>query len=114
MSIPVTGGSAKRVMDGVVDGPGSLKWAGFIRNPAVSPSGRYIAIATDLPDPTRSDVVIKFWDTRRDRLVDPGLARSCRSVTRTPSGGRAPPTSSPTSAATATARRARPGCTCTT
>jgi dipeptidyl aminopeptidase/acylaminoacyl peptidase len=75
MYIPVTGGAAKRVMDGVVDGPGSLKWAGFIRNPAVSPSGRYIAIATDLPDPTRSDVVIKIWDTRRDRLIDPGLSQ---------------------------------------
>jgi dipeptidyl aminopeptidase/acylaminoacyl peptidase len=75
MYIPVKGGSAKRVMDGVVDGPGSLKWAGFIRNPAVSPSGRYIAVATDLPDPTRSDVVIKIWDTRRDRLIDPGLSQ---------------------------------------
>jgi dipeptidyl aminopeptidase/acylaminoacyl peptidase len=75
MYIPVGGGAAKRVMDGVVDGPGNLKWAGFIRNPAVSPSGRYIAIATDLPDPTRSDVVIKIWDTRRDRLVDPGLSQ---------------------------------------
>ncbi|HEU0244754.1 MAG TPA: hypothetical protein VFQ75_12685, partial [Candidatus Limnocylindrales bacterium] len=75
MYIPVTGGSAKRVMDGVVDGPGNLKWSGFIRNPAVSPSGRYIAIATDLPDPTRSDVVMKIWDTRRDRLIDPGLSQ---------------------------------------
>jgi Tol biopolymer transport system component len=75
MYIPVSGGSAKRVLDGVVNGPGSLKWAGFIRNPAVSPSGRYIAIATDLPDPTQSDVVIKIWDTRRDRLIDPGLSQ---------------------------------------
>ena len=75
MYIPVNGGAAKRVMDGVVDGPGNLKWAGFIRNPAVSPSGRYIAVATDLPDPTQSDVVIKIWDTRRDRLIDPGLSQ---------------------------------------
>jgi dipeptidyl aminopeptidase/acylaminoacyl peptidase len=75
MSIPVTGGKATKVMDGIVDGPGNLRWSGFIRNPAVSPSGRYVAIATDLPDPTRSDVVIKIWDTKRDRLIDPGLSQ---------------------------------------
>jgi Tol biopolymer transport system component len=74
MSIPVTGGKATRLLDGIVDPPGTLKWSGFIRNPAVSPSGRYIAISTDLPDPTRSDVVIKIWDTRRNRLIDPGLS----------------------------------------
>ena len=75
MTIPVTGGRARRVIDGVVDGAGTLRWAGFIRNPAVSHTGRYVAIATDLPDPTRSDVVIKIWDTRRDRLIDPGLSQ---------------------------------------
>lgn len=75
MEIPITGGKATRVMDGLVDPAGSLRWAGFIRNPAVSSSGRYIAIATDLPDPTRSDVVIKIWDTRRNRLIDPGLSQ---------------------------------------
>jgi dipeptidyl aminopeptidase/acylaminoacyl peptidase len=75
MSIPITGGKATRVMDGLVDPAGRLRWAGFIRNPAVSSNGRYIAIATDLPDPTRSDVVIKIWDTRRDRLIDPELSQ---------------------------------------
>lgn len=75
MRIPVTGGKATRLYDGIVDGPGNLKWAGFLRNPAVSSDGRYIAVATDLPDPTRSDVLIKIYDTKRDRLVNPGLSQ---------------------------------------
>ena len=75
MSVSSTGGSVTRVIDGLVDPPGTLKWMGFIRTPAVSPDGRTIAIATDLPDPTRSDVVIKLWDTRKDKLTDPKLAQ---------------------------------------
>ena len=75
MSISVTGGSATRVINGIVDPAGSLRWNGFIRTPAVSPDGRTIAIATDLPDPTRSDVVIKLFDTRRERLTDPGFSQ---------------------------------------
>jgi dipeptidyl aminopeptidase/acylaminoacyl peptidase len=74
MSIPVDGGKATRVLDGLIDPPGSFRWNAFIRNPDVSPSGRYIAIASELPDPTRSDVTLKIWDTRRKRLIDPGLS----------------------------------------
>jgi len=74
MSIPAEGGKATRVLDGLVDPPGGLRWNAFIRNPDVSPSGRYVAIATELPDPSRSDVTVKIWDTRRERLIDPGLS----------------------------------------
>jgi TolB protein len=41
----------------------------------VSPDGRTIAVATDLPDPTRSDVVIKLYDTSTHRLTDPGVGQ---------------------------------------
>lgn len=75
MSIPVTGGNAKRVLDGIVNGPGSYRWSGFIREPAVSPNGRYIAIATDLPDPTVSDVVIKLYDLKTGKIKDLGLSQ---------------------------------------
>jgi Tol biopolymer transport system component len=75
MSIPVEGGKATKVLDGLVDPPGSLRWMGFIRTPAVSPSGRYIAITTDMPDPTRSDVTLKIFDTRRERISDPGISQ---------------------------------------
>jgi TolB protein len=74
MSIPTEGGKATRVLDGLVDGPNNWRWNAFLRNPDVSPSGRYIAVVSELPDPTRSDVTLKLWDTRRDRLIDPGLS----------------------------------------
>ena len=75
MRVPVAGGKAVRVLDGVIDPAGSLRWQGFIRTPAVSPNGRYIALTTDMPDPTRSDVTLKIYDTRRDRLTDPKLGQ---------------------------------------
>jgi Tol biopolymer transport system component len=75
MSVPVTGGKATRVLDGLVDPPGSLKWQGFIRTPAVSPNGRWIALTTDMPDPTRSDVTLKLFDTRRKKLTDPKISQ---------------------------------------
>ncbi len=74
MKISVDGGKATKVLDGLVDPPGSFRWNAFLRNPDVSPSGRYIAIASELPDPTKSDVTLKIWDTRRKRLIDPKLS----------------------------------------
>lgn len=73
MRVAVTGADVVRVHDGLVDPSGPLRWAGFIRNPVVSPDGTRIAMATDLPDPTRSDVTIKLLSLRNDRITDPGL-----------------------------------------
>ena len=75
MQIPVDGGKATKILDGLVDPPGSFRWNAFLRNPDVSPSGRYIAMASELPDPTTSDVTLKIYDTRRERLIDPGLSQ---------------------------------------
>lgn len=74
MRIPTAGGKATRILDGLVDGPGNWQWNAFLRSPDVSPDGRYVAVVSELPDPTRSDVTLKIWDTRRDRLIDPGLS----------------------------------------
>ena len=70
MSIPTAGGSATRLYDGLVDPAGSLKWMGFIQNPVLSPDGRTIAMTTDLPDPTRSDVTLKLLNPKNDRIKD--------------------------------------------
>ena len=59
--------------DGLVDPAGSLKWMGFIQSPVVSPSGTTIAMTSDLPDPTRSDVTLKLLNLRNGRITDPGL-----------------------------------------
>ncbi len=73
MEVPAGGGSPTAVLDGIVKGSGNLKWNGFIREPAISPDGRYVAIATDLPDPTHSDVVIKLYDLKTNKIKDLGL-----------------------------------------
>jgi Tol biopolymer transport system component len=73
MRIPTAGGEAVRVFDGLVDPPGRLKWMGFIQNPVVSPNGSTIAMASDLPDPTRSDVTLKLVNLKNDKVTTPDL-----------------------------------------
>jgi Tol biopolymer transport system component len=73
MRIPTADGEAVRVFDGLVDPPGRLKWMGFIRNPVVSPNGATIAMASDLPDPTRSDVTLKLLNIKNDKVTNLGL-----------------------------------------
>lgn len=74
MSIPVAGGDATQVFDGLVDPTGKLKWTGWIREPVVSPDGTTIAMVTDMPDPTRSDVVLKLLTLSTKKITDPGLS----------------------------------------
>lgn len=75
MRIPTAGGDAVQVYDGLIDPAGKLKWVGWIREPVVSPDGRTIAMATDLPDPTRSDVVLKLLTLSTGKITDPGLSQ---------------------------------------
>ncbi len=51
-------------------------WSYFIREPAVSPDGTQVAIVTDGPDPTRSDVVVKLLDLESLELANPGLGQT--------------------------------------
>ena len=75
MQIPVEGGKATRILDGLVDPPGSFRWNGFLRNPVVSPERPLRSRSrASCPDPTQSDVTLKIYDTRRERLIDPGLS----------------------------------------
>ena len=75
MSIPATGGEATQILDGIVDPPGRKKWMGFIREPVLSPDGRTIAMASDLPDPSRSDVVMKTYNLKTGKIKDLGLSQ---------------------------------------
>lgn len=68
MRVNVADGKTERLLDGIIDPPGPFKWNGFIREPVVSPDGRYVAMATDLPDPTRSDVTLKLFDLKNDKI----------------------------------------------
>lgn len=55
-------------------GPGgAYTWFWFIRDPAVSPDGTRVAVVSDGPDPTQSDVVLQFVDLRTKQLVSAKL-----------------------------------------
>lgn len=75
MSVPIAGGDAKRLLDGVVDPAGRMRWQGFIREPVLSPDGRTIAMASDLPDPDTGNVVIKTYDLKRQKITDLHLSQ---------------------------------------
>jgi dipeptidyl aminopeptidase/acylaminoacyl peptidase len=73
MKVATTGGDAVTVLDGLIDPAGSRRWMGFIREPAISPDGKTVAFATDLPDPTKTDVLIKFLNLANGKITDPGF-----------------------------------------
>lgn len=75
MRIATKGGAATKILDGLVDPSGSSKWMGFIQNPVVSPDGTTIAMTTDLPDPTRSDVTLKLLTIKGRKITDPNLSQ---------------------------------------
>jgi hypothetical protein len=46
---------------------GPYTWFFWIRQPRVAPDGRTVAIASDGPDPTKSDVVLQIYDAKTDK-----------------------------------------------
>jgi TolB protein len=53
---------------------GSYTWASFIRQPAPAPDGNRVAIITDGPDPSNSDLLLKILNMATGGLSNPGLA----------------------------------------
>ncbi len=74
MRIDLAGGDPTTIFDGLVTSGSRYVWMGWIREPVVSPDGRTIAMATDLPDPTKSDVTLKLLNLGSKKLTDPGLS----------------------------------------
>ena len=113
MRVPTAGGKATRVLDGLVDPPGKLKWMGFIQGPVVSPDGTTIAMTSDLPDPSRSDVTLKLLQPQVEEDQQPGPGPE--GAAGPPGSGLATRRQAPGLRArtTATAPRARPGSTST-
>ena len=60
------------VLSGVVK-RGPRTWHAWIRQPTLSPDGRTLAIVSDRPDPTRSDVVLQFYDLTSKRAKVPAV-----------------------------------------
>jgi Tol biopolymer transport system component len=53
---------------------GRYTWFYWLREPVLSPDGRTIALISDAPDPTQSDVVIQFLDLQTKKLTKPKLS----------------------------------------
>ena len=49
-------------------------WQSWIREPVLSPDGKTLAMVSDRPDPSRSDVVLQFYDTTTKKATVPKLA----------------------------------------
>ncbi len=52
---------------------GSFRWAYFIRDPAVAPNGASVAVVSDGPDPTKSNVVVGLVSVSKQQLNPLGL-----------------------------------------
>ena len=68
-------GDPELVLSGKVTKSGRT-WHAWIRQPVLSPDGKTLAMVSDRPDPSESDVVLQFYDlsTRKSRV--PKLAQT--------------------------------------
>lgn len=55
---------------------GSYIWFYWLVDPAVSPDGKTVALFSDGPDPTRSDVVLQLYNLATKKLTKPALAEN--------------------------------------
>ena len=76
MRVDAAGGAdPKRIVDGKVT-KGGRTWHAWIREPVLSPDGRTLAIVSDRPDPSRSDVVLQFFDVTTGKSTNPKLVET--------------------------------------
>jgi Tol biopolymer transport system component len=52
---------------------GTFDWSFFIREPSLSPDGKSVAVISDGPDPTTSDLVLKFINLTTGAITNPRL-----------------------------------------
>ena len=55
---------------------GGYTWFYWLIDPAVSPDGKTVALFSDAPDPTRSDVVLQLYNVATKKLTKPTLAEN--------------------------------------
>jgi TolB protein len=55
---------------------GSRTWQAWIREPVLSPDGTTLAMVSDRPDPTQSDVVLGFYDLTTKKTTVPKLVET--------------------------------------
>jgi len=71
------GKGREKVLTGLYKaGGGAYEWYYWLRQPVVSPDGATIAVFSDGPDPTRSDVVLQFLDQATGKLTKAPVAEN--------------------------------------
>ena len=65
-------GDPVKVLDGRIS-QGSKDWFSWIRQPVLSPNGKTLAMVSDGPDPTKSDVVLQFLDIGTKKRTVPDV-----------------------------------------
>ena len=68
-------GDPVQVVSGKVSKNG-YAWQSWIREPVLSPDGHTLAMVSDRPDPSRSDVVLQFYDTSTKQTTIPRLTET--------------------------------------
>jgi dipeptidyl aminopeptidase/acylaminoacyl peptidase len=68
-------GEPVTILDGHITS-GIREWFSWIRQPVLGPDGRTLALVSDGPDPTRSDVVLQFYDLSRKKRTIPALSET--------------------------------------
>ncbi len=66
------GGEPEQIATGRYESGGET-WFYWLRQPAVSPEGRTLAVVSDGPGPIRSDVVVQFIDLETGKMTNPKL-----------------------------------------
>jgi dipeptidyl aminopeptidase/acylaminoacyl peptidase len=76
MRIDAAGEAApETVMTGTIH-TGTRSWFSWIRQPVLSPDDHTVAMVSDGPDPTRSDVVLQFYDLESKKRTIPAAPES--------------------------------------
>jgi Tol biopolymer transport system component len=63
----------ERIINGKIK-KGSREWFFWLRQPVVSPDGKTLALVSDGPDPTKSDVVLQFYDLAKKKATKPDVS----------------------------------------
>ena len=66
-------GDPAAVLDGHIS-VGSRDWFSWIRQPVLGPDGKTLAMVSDGPDPTKSDVVLQFYDLSKKKRTIPAVS----------------------------------------
>lgn len=72
MRVHPDGSGRERLASGLFHS-GQNTWFYWLRQPVLSPNGRTLALLSDGPDPTDSNVVLQFFDLRTKRLTRAGV-----------------------------------------